>query len=311
MSESPSTSTYTARQLIEEPQLFQALQPPAKLCVFGDPIAHSISPQLHNAALKSCKIDAQYVRIHATAEEFPAALRALAPAGFIGANVTIPHKLTALETCDYVDDRAHAMGAVNTVLVEDGKLRGFNTDGEGLVRAIRDEFYVDLRDLRVVVLGAGGGAGRAISVQCAFERCERLVLINRTLEKAEALAKELLPRFTSDRLLGPTDRCFAAPWDEETLATQIANADLLINATSIGMRRSDSSVVPASLLTANLLVYDTVYATGQSKLLEDAANVGARGANGLSMLLHQGALAFEIWFNRNAPLETMRATLPF
>ena len=304
------SATYTARQLIEEPQTFAALDPAATLCVFGDPVSHSISPDLHNAALRACGLPGQYIRIHATAEEFPTALRALSRAGFLGANVTIPHKPAALATCDEVEDRARLCGAVNTIAVDGEQLCGFNTDGPGLVRALRDEFYVDLRDLRVLLLGAGGGAGRSIAVQCALERCERLCLVNRTVEKAQELAEELAVRFASDRLLGPTDRCVFAPWTEEALAYEISQTDLVINASSLGMKRTDASPLPANLLTANLLVYDTVYVGGRTKLLENAESAGARAANGLSMLLHQGALSFETWFNRPAPLEAMRAALP-
>jgi shikimate dehydrogenase len=310
MSATNPTEVFTARQLIDEPDIFRKLDPPATLCVFGDPVAHSISPQLHNAALKACGIQTQYVRIHATPEEFPAAVQALRAAGFVGANVTIPHKAAALAAATDADERPTLIGAANTLVIEPEGISAFNTDGPGLVRALRDEFYVDLRDLRVVLLGAGGGAGRAIAVQCALERCERLVLVNRTLEKAQELAKELAPRFNSDRLQGPTDRCIASPWTEEALAEQLAAADLVINASAIGMKRTDPPAIPANLLTANLLVYDTVYANGKTKLLEDAEAAGARAANGLSMLLHQGALSFEIWFNRTAPLEAMRAALP-
>lgn len=302
-------STYTARQLLDEPQLFAGLDPAATLCVFGDPVAHSISPQMHNAALRSCGLSGQYLRIHATPEEFPAALRALEGAGFLGANITIPHKAAALATCDEAEERAQLSGAVNTVVLDGGQLCGFNTDGPGLVRALRDEFYVDLRDLRVLVLGAGGGAGRAIAVQCALERCERLCLVNRSVEKARDLAAELAPRFYSDRLLGPSEKCVFAPWTEEALAAELPQTDLVINASSVGMKRTDPSAIPANLLTANLLVFDTVYAGGRTKLLENAESAGARAVNGLSMLLHQGALSFEIWFNRPAPLEVMRAAL--
>ena len=138
-------------------------------------------------------------------------LKALPAAGFIGANFTIPHKAAALAIVDEADDYARKAGAVNTIVVEGEKLIGFNTDGPGLLRALREEFYVDLRDLRVMLLGAGGGAGRAIAVQCAFESCERLVLVNRTFEKAEALAQELSSYFRSDRLVGPAERLEAFP----------------------------------------------------------------------------------------------------
>lgn len=285
------------------------LTPPARLSVFGDPVAHSRSPGFHNAALRASGIDAQYVKIHVPPDELTAALRSLPEAGFIGTNVTIPHKAGALATVDQADDYARKSGAVNTVVVEGKKLIGFNTDGPGLLRAIREEFSVDLRDLRVLLLGAGGGAGRAIAVQCAMEGCERLVLVNRTFEKAAALAKELSPLFRTDRLVGPIERLQAIPHVEQALGEQLEHTDLIINASSVGMKRTDAALIPASLLTANLMIYDTVYAAGDSRLLEDGRAAGARTANGLSMLLHQGALSFEIWFNRSAPLEVMRAAL--
>jgi shikimate dehydrogenase len=223
--------------------------------------------------------------------------------------VTIPHKAGALATVDEAEDYARKSGAVNTVVVDGEKLIGFNTDGPGLLRALREEFYADLRDLRVMLLGAGGGAGRAIAVQCALESCERLVLVNRTFEKASSLARELSPYFRSDRLVGPAERLEAIPHQERALREQLAKTDLVINATSIGMKRTDPALVPAGLLTPNLMVYDTVYATGKTRLIEDAEAAGARAVNGLSMLLHQGALSFEIWFGRAAPLEVMRAAL--
>lgn len=288
---------------------FPQLDPPARLSVFGDPVAHSKSPAFHNAALRACGINAQYVKIHVRPEELAGALRALPAAGFLGTNVTIPHKAGALAAMDEADDYARKAGGVNTVVVEGQRLSGFNTDGPGLLRAIREEFFVDLRDLRIMLLGAGGGAGRAIAVQCALENCERLVLVNRTVEKARSLAQELSAHFRTDRLMGPGDRLLAIPHEERFLREQLALTDLVINATSVGMKRTDPPLIPAGLLTANLMVYDTVYASGKSRLIEDAEAAGARATNGLSMLLHQGALSFEIWFNRPAPLGAMRAAL--
>jgi shikimate dehydrogenase len=300
---------YTAADLLNGGAALRALTPPARLSVFGDPVAHSKSPAFHNAALRAAGIDAQYVKIHVTPEEFPAALGALPAAGFIGTNVTIPHKAAALATVDEADDYARASGAVNTVVVEGERLLGFNTDGPGFVRAIRESFLADVRDLRVMILGAGGGAGRAIAVQCALERCERLVLVNRTVDKARELAKELAPRMRSDRLLGPAERLVAIPHEMAALASEMAHIDLVVNATSIGMKRSDPPLLPQSLLTPSLMVYDAIYSSGKTRLVEDAEQAGARAANGLSMLLHQGALSFEIWFNRPAPLDAMRAAL--
>jgi len=236
-------------------------------------------------------------------------LRLLPRANFIGANFTIPHKAAIMGLLDSVDEHARKIGVVNTVVVEGERLLGFNTDGPGLLRAVRAEFGVDLRDLRVMVLGAGGGAGRAIAAQCAIENCQRLVLVNRTFEKAQQLALELDPFFKDPRVFGPMRRLEAIPWEEPKLAAQLTNIDLVINATSCGMKRTDPSVLPASILQANLLVYDTIYTAQLTPLMEDAQSVGARSANGASMLLYQGVLSFEIWFNRPAPVEVMRTAM--
>ena len=300
---------FSAEDFLSNHRKFADLEPPVRLGVIGDPVAHSRSPGFHNAALGFCGIPAQYARLHVPPARFDEVLRALPRAGFLGANVTIPHKAAALAGVDEADAYARASGSVNTIVVTGDRLLGFNTDGPGLVRAIREEFSVDLRDLRIVLLGAGGGAGRAIAVQCAMERCERLVLVNRTLEKIRPLATELAPYFQTEKLSGPAERMVAIPFDDDALQRELENADILINATSLGMKRTDPPVISPALLTANLLVYDTVYAGGTSRLLEDAAAAGARCANGLGMLLHQGALSFEIWFNRAAPLEEMRRAL--
>lgn len=300
--------SFTADQLIENPALFSRGTHPVRLGVFGDPVAQSKSPLFHNAALESLGIPIRYGRVRTPANRAVETFRQLAKANFVGANVTYPLKAAALEAVDEAEDYARRAGAVNTIVVSEGRLRGFNTDGPGLSRAIRETFSVDLRDLRILLLGAGGGAGRAIAVQCAMEGCERLVLANRTIEKARELARELSPFFRTDRLAGPADRIAAVSLGPE-LRGHLEHCDLVVNATSLGMNRSDPAILPAAWLTPNLMVFDTVYAAGTSRLLEDAASAGARVSNGLPMLLHQGALSFEIWFNRPAPLEVMRAAL--
>lgn len=300
---------YTFADLFNWQETFARETPPVRLSVFGDPVAHSRSPQMHNPALAKAGLGIGYARIEVKPEELGQALRQLPVAGFVGTNITIPHKVAAMEFMDEIDEPARKIGAINTVLVDDGRLIGFNTDGPGLVRAIRAEFGVDLRDLRVLILGAGGGAGRAISVQCAMEGCERLVLVNRTFEKAADLARELQPMLRGTRLLGPMARLEAVPWDLDRLKFQLANVDLVINATSIGMKPADPPLLPPGVLLPHLMVYDTIYTATRTKLLQAAAEAGARTANGLSMLLHQGALSFEIWFNQPAPIEVMRAAL--
>jgi shikimate dehydrogenase len=277
--------------------------------VFGDPVEHSLSPQMQNAAFEQSGIDSRYAAFHIREDELEEALRLLPACNFLGVNLTLPHKVAAARLVDELDAFAREVGAVNTVRVDGDKLIGFNTDGPGFARAIRQEFAVDLRDLRVLLLGAGGGVGHAIARQCAREGCERLVLVNRTFDKAKALAETLRPFFTEPRVLGPVARLEAVEWKEAALRFQIANVDLVVNATSVGMERSDPPVLAESLIVPHLMVYDTIYAPPRTRVLQAAAEAGARGANGLSMLLHQGALAFELWSNRDAPIEIMRAAL--
>lgn len=276
--------------------------PPARLAVFGDPVTHSKSPPMHDAALAACGIAARYCRLHIRPAELPAALRLLARENFIGANVTIPHKSGALALVDEATGHARLAGGVNTVLVEGEKLRGFSTDGPGLARAVREEFGAELRDLRVLILGAGGGAGRAIAMECAAEKCPRLVLVNRTIEKLQSFSPLL-------ETLIPAGSLAIEPWSDAVFAAWIPRVDLVINCSPVGMKPGDVSPIPAEFLQPETLLYDTVYTAARTPLLQAADVAGARGANGLSMLLHQGALSFEIWFERDAPLEAMRAGL--
>jgi shikimate dehydrogenase len=160
-----------------------------------------------------------------------------------------------------------------------------------------------------MIIGAGGGTGRAIAWQCALENCERLVLVNRTMEKANALAEQLRPFFSGPRVLGPSARLQAVASDESTVRMQIADIDLIVNATPLGMNPSEPTPVPARLLAPHHIVFDCVYGPSKTALIRAAEEAGARGANGLSMLLYQGALSFAIWFNREAPIEAMRAAL--
>jgi shikimate dehydrogenase len=282
--------------------------PPIRLGVFGDPVEHSLSPQMQNAALKQCKIDIQYARFRILPAELREAVELLRKHDFVGVNLTIPHKIAAVELLDSAEENVKQTGAANVIKVESGKLRGFNTDGRGFARAVREEFSVDLRDLRVMILGAGGAA-RAIALQCAKENCERLVIANGTFEKGQKLADSLRSFFEGPKVLGPVPRLQAIPWEEAAFRFQVANVDLIVNATPAGLNRGDQSPIPARLLAPHVMVYDTIYSEKRTPLVSAAIEAGARAVNGLSMLLHQGALAFEIWFEREAPLDVMRAAL--
>ncbi len=289
---------YTLSDLRHWQEVTGGESPPIRLAVFGDPVIHSRSPQMHNAGLAGRGIDARYCRLHIREDELEEALGLLPGAGFIGVNLTIPHKVAAMRHIGNIAPAARAIGAINTVIVEaDGSLSAQNTDGPGLVRAVQAELGAELGKLRVAVLGAGGGAGRAIAVQCRLEGCPRIVLLNRTLEKAQSVARELG---------APAE---ALPWTPETIGGILHEVDLVINATSMGMKPGEPSVVPAEALRPGLLVYDTIYTENHTPLVAAALKAGARAANGLSMLLYQGARSFEIWFGGEAPVEAMRRGL--
>lgn len=302
-------TTFTLDDLSARAEGCSPMPADVRLGVLGSPVAHSLSPALHNAALAALGLEIRYAKIECPPGRLARAIELARNAGFIGLNLTVPHKIAAVELCGELDETARQLGAVNTLLFDGGNTIGFNTDGSGLVRAIRDAFAMDLRDLRVMILGAGGGAGSAAALQCALEKCPRLVLANRTREKALDVASKARHLLLSDRLEGPEDLVTVIPIEPDPLREQLARTDLIINATSLGMKRSDPRLIPAALLTPDLMVYDMIYRPPVTRLLEDARESGARTANGLTMLLHQGALSLEIWLNRPAPLDIMRTAL--
>ncbi len=292
---------YTPKDLAGGGEIFRRLNPPARLAIFGDPVAKSASPFIQNAALGERGIDSQYVRVHVTAEDLSEALSALPQADFLGCNLTMPHKQAAIPLMNAVSKEASLMGAINTVAIRDGKLEGFNTDGPGFAAAIKEEFGMPLSSLRVLILGGAGGAGRAITVQCALEKCPSITIANRTLEQGTALAEEIGKRLG----VGVA----AITFDQEILTKALEASDLIVNATPLGMKEGDPSPLSDLHLGKNHLVYDTVYNGGTTALITQARDAGSKSASGLSMLLHQGAKAFEIWFGEPAPLETMREAL--
>ncbi len=299
----------TMKDLVSREALDAGRAKPARLAVIGHPIGHTASPAMQQAALDERGIDVRYVALDVEPGRVGEAFGRMRDLGFHGCNVTVPHKFDALAACTEVDPVAEDLGAVNTVVFEDGAVRGYNTDGPGFVRAIREEFGVDVRDLRVMILGAGGGAGQALAAQCAREGCGQLTLVNRTVEKLAPLAARLEVHFQGDRLEGPGDRLRALGLGDPALKEAAADCDLIVNCTSVGLRHGDPSPLPEVCLGPWHLVYDAIYRPARTPLIRAAANVGARSANGLSMLLHQGALAFEIWFSGEASLARMREAL--
>ena len=293
---------YTLDDLDSRDSLDAGETKPARLAVIGWPIAHSVSPRMQQAALDAAGIDARYVRLEVAPGRVGEALARMRALGFIGCNVTVPHKFEVMAACDVVADAALLLGAVNAISFEAERTRGFNTDGPGFVRAIAEEFGVALAELKVVILGAGGGAGQALAAQCAIQGVEDLTIVNRTLGKLVPLAARL-------HELAPDGEIRALPLDDPALADACRAADLIVNASSVGLRPGAPAIVSEACLRAGHLVFDCVYQPEPTPLLELAAARGCRHANGLSMLLHQGALAFQDWFPRREPLAAMRAAL--
>lgn len=300
-------AVYTIDDLRRWPEATAGLEFPLRLGVMGDPVAHSASPPMHDAALSTAGLPLRYARLHIRPAELAEALGLLAGTGFVGVNLTIPHKAAALPLLDAVDPSAVRLGVVNTVRVEaDGRLRGFNTDGPGFVRAVRGEFGFELAGKRIMILGAAGGAGRALAAQCLLEGCGPLVLANRTFDKGQALARELRAKFP-----GHTAPVEAVAWEGLAAPPLPAGLDLVVNTSPVGLQPGDISPLPAAGLPPGLFVFDTVYRKDgtPTPLVAAAREAGRRAVGGYALLLHQGALAFEHWFDRPAPVEVMRGAL--
>lgn len=287
---------YTADQLDQLPDY-------AQLGVIGNPIAHSKSPQMQQPALDTAGIPARYVRLMADTEEgaFEALLEQLARRRFLGVNVTVPFKKRAHDAASSLDPLAQLSGAVNTLVHRADGWHGYNTDGPGFSRAIEECFGRALRELRVLIMGACGGAGSALACQCALEQCPALTLVNRPRPELAQLAEKLAPHT-------------AAPittlhFDSPELPAAVAHADLIVNATSLGLHEGDPMPVSPDLLLPGQCVYDIV--THETALHRAATTRGCRAATGQGMLLWQGAIAFGHWFGFTPDVPAMRKGLGF
>ena len=268
-----------------------------RLAVLGDPIEHSLSPQLQNAALEARGLPYRYDRLLVSPAELERAFTCLRNLGFIGWNLTIPHKIAGYALVDRLDSEAEALGAINTVVNQDGELIGFNTDGRGLRGALVDAFEVDPARSSIALLGAGGGAGQASARFLANLRPERLLLVNRTVEKMDKLRHELAAN---------SDASF---WDFNQLRQVFLEADLIINASSLGLTGACLDWDPKWLRPEHRL-FDMVYRPqGETALVTWARQNGIPAVDGRLMLLHQGAFAFAHWFGQPVPLSAMREAL--
>lgn len=270
-------------------------------------MAHSYSPRMQQAAFDTLGISARYELWHTPAHMLLERVRSLCNEHYLGANVTIPYKEAALALMDEVDPLATQIGAVNTIVHQDGYLHGYNTDAPGLLYALHEhglgvqenDGTISLKEHTAILLGAGGAA-RGAAFALANAHVSQLVIINRSLERAQLLAAEVQQTYQGP-IFSLNDPQFLVP----------KAAALIINATSVGMH-DEQMPLPAEILArfdSDTFVYDMIYNPTQTQLLCQALTMGMSGANGLSMLLHQGALAFTLWTGKSAPLDAMRAKL--
>ncbi len=297
-----SGDLYSIDDLSSRARLDAGHAKPARLAVIGYPVAHSASPRMHQPALDEAGVDARYIKVEIEPGRVAEAFARMRELGFIGCNVTVPHKLEAMAACSDVDPGAVEMGAVNTVRFDPDSTRGFNTDGPGFEAAIHEAFSISLAGLDVLIAGAGGGAGGALAAHCARSGVRQLVLANRTLEKIEVLASGIRRHHPELRV-----ETFAL---EDPRLPGIARAcQLVVNTSSVGLKPGDPSPLPPDSFSAGQRVFDTIYQPPQTAFLEAAAAARASTANGATMLLHQGVHAFRLWFPGSDPVDAMRRGL--
>ncbi len=266
--------------------------------LIGDPVEHTMSPVMHNAAFRELGIDYRYLAFRVRKEELGKAIDGMRALNIRGLNVTIPHKVAVLRFLDKLDPLAEKIGAVNTIINDNGILTGDNTDASGWLQTLLAQ-EIDPQHKNVVILGAGG-ASRAISFVLA-DRGARLSILNRLQELDWAI--ELASRIS--QTFG--QKVSALELTRDNLSRTLPEADILVNATSVGMSPdSDQTPVPGDLLRPNLIVSDIVYNPLKTRLRKEAETAGAVTISGLDMLVSQGALAFEKWTDRKAPVDLMR-----
>ncbi len=268
--------------------------------VFGDPVKHSKSPIMLNRAFREAGLNAAYGAYHVAPGQLAEAIAGIRALGFGGVNVTIPHKVEVMRYLDEIDADAQAIGAVNTVVNRDGRLIGYNTDGIGYVRSLKEETGIALGGKRIMLLGAGGAA-RGVAYALAKEQPQRIWIANRTKTRAAELAEAINLRAPS----------VGIGLDE---LDQVDGLDLIINTTSSGMHpHVDELPVDAQWLERNvgagMIVSDLIYNPLETRLLAISAAQGALAHGGLGMFINQGAYAFEYWTGMAAPVAAMRETV--
>jgi len=270
------------------------------LGIIGHPVGHSLSPAMHNSALSASGLNFVYVPFDVDPENLAVAVAGLRALGVAGFNVTIPYKTVIMPYLDGLDTSADLAGAVNTVKNEGGRLIGYNTDGNGLVRSVTSELGFKIGGASIAVIGAGGAARGAVAALCRAG-AGKILIANRTSERASELVSYLGHRFPDTEL--------SVVADVNQMDACLAEIDLLVNTTSIGMDLDSIPFLKLSCLSRNARVYDMVYAPPMTPLLQEAVGLGLKAANGLGMLAAQGELAFTIWTGKIPPPGLMKSVL--
>ena len=267
--------------------------------IIGDPVEHSMSPLMHNAAFKYLNLDCIYVPFKVRSDELKIAIDGAKALNIMGINVTIPHKTNVIKYLDTLDKSAELIGAVNTIKFNGDHAKGYNTDGIGAVKAIEEVSTV--KNKKVIILGAGGAA-RAVSFQILIDEAKELVIANRTPENALGLQNDLIGKLNADV------KCVNL---EEELKNELLDADILINTTPIGMypHVNQEPLLKAEMMHEDLIVNDLVYNPLKTGLLKEADKSGAKTISGIKMLIYQGIESFKIWTDINPPFEVFEDAL--
>jgi shikimate dehydrogenase len=266
--------------------------------IFGYPVEHTFSPGMHNSAFKKLGMDASYVPFAVPPERLEDAVRAVVPLGLCGLNVTVPHKERVLAFLDELSEEARLIGAVNTIEVRKGRLIGHNTDGRGFLRSLRERGGMDPKGKKFLFIGSGGAA-RAVGFSLALAGAAEIVFRDLDVRKASLLASDIQDK------TGVPAVCIT----HEMLQEYATGADCLINATPLGLKRTDPLPIPAAIVMRKHLLCDLVYNPPETALLKMAKKKGAKRLPGLGMLLYQGVIAFEIWTGQKAPILVMKNAL--
>lgn len=271
-----------------------------RYAIIGHPVSHALSPRLHTAAFKALSLDCSYEAVETAPEDLAATIQKFRDEGIAGFNVTVPHKETVIPFLDNIDEAARGVGAVNTVTNSGGKLAGTNTDVYGFIK-LAEPFAEALAGKNVAVLGAGGASRAVLYALTSHFKPGRITLFNRALDRAEKLASE----FTTETLLIKPESLF-----QEDLQKLFDDVTVIVNATSVGMKPYvDATPLDDVKLYKGHAVIDLIYTPPETTLLKAARDAGAKGVNGLEMLLHQAAKAFGIWTGKEMPMEVVRKVL--